>query len=81
MAKSDSDMSVAQFEELLDRYGPDLEIWPKEQAAGALALLSISQEAQNSLRFAQGIEKLAKASPTLKAPSSLVNRIMTKVKK
>nr|WP_321454733.1 hypothetical protein [uncultured Cohaesibacter sp.] len=81
MAKSDHSMSIEQFEELLDHYGSDLDRWPTESKADALALLSVSDEAQNSLRFMQGISKLAKASPAPKAPASLVNRIMSKVKK
>nr|WP_320143756.1 hypothetical protein [uncultured Cohaesibacter sp.] len=81
MAQSEGDMSIERFEELLDQLGPDLKNWPEEQVAAALALLSISQDAQDSLRLAASIPKLAKASPAPKAPASLVNRIMTKVKK
>nr|WP_319390757.1 hypothetical protein [uncultured Cohaesibacter sp.] len=80
MAKSEGYMSIERFEELLDQYGPDLTQWPEEQSSLALALLDQSEEAQLSLRFAASLSKLAKAAPAPKAPASLVNRIMTKIK-
>ncbi|WP_319411765.1 hypothetical protein [uncultured Cohaesibacter sp.] len=81
MAKSDGEMSIERFEELLDSYGPDLTNWPQDAQSAANGLLKRSAIARQKLQFDAAVARLAKEAPGPKAPSSLVNRIMTKVKK
>lgn len=75
------DMTTERFDALLDLHGPDLMNWPQEERASARQLLAHSELARKSLSLDMAIAKLLAAEPTPKAPSSLVDRIMNKVKK
>ncbi|WP_319498435.1 hypothetical protein [uncultured Cohaesibacter sp.] len=81
MVGSHGDMSIERFEELLDRYGADLENWPQDEASAARELMLGSDLARKKFQFVLSIIKLAGSAPAPKAPASLVDRIMSKVKK
>nr|WP_319515389.1 hypothetical protein [uncultured Cohaesibacter sp.] len=81
MAKSNGEMLIERFEELLDLYGPDMKTWPQEEIAAAKELMSKSELARTKYQFVLSIAKLADNAPRPKAPASLVDRIMGKIKK
>ncbi|PLW76449.1 hypothetical protein [Cohaesibacter celericrescens] len=81
MVKPEDDMTIEHFETLLDLYGSDLSVWPVLEGGVAKRLLENSQTARNSLQMSINIAKLIEAQPPLKAPASLIQRIMDKAKK
>src|SRR5690349_10469963 len=68
-------MDVGTFEDLIDRLGEDLSLWPDVQRAGALDLLASSAEARVLYDEARTLRQ-ALAGPPVRAPSGLADRIV-----
>lgn len=69
-------MTPAEFTDLLDRYGTDLEAWPVAERAQAQALLNKGPgEAWKQYRAAQFVEQLLK-QPVPEADQALMDRIL-----
>jgi len=68
-------MDVGTFEDLIDRLGEDLSLWPDAQRAAALELLASSAEARVLLEEARTLRR-ALAGPAVRAPSGLADRIV-----
>ena len=72
-------MTESDFEDLLDRHGADIALWPADQAHAANLLLARSAEARALREQAQNVETLlADALPEL-VPIGLKNRILAHV--
>lgn len=69
-------MTLAEFEDLIERLGEDLATWPSEQAAQALELLEVSPEARAIRRKARALRRAFDAAPTPQASAALVDRIL-----
>jgi hypothetical protein len=68
-------MDVTEFEELIDRLGEDLSLWPDDRRLPAEQLLAQSPAAQAVLEEARAL-RLALASPAVRAPAGLADRIV-----
>jgi hypothetical protein len=68
-------MDVTEFEELIDRLGEDLSLWPDDRRLPAEELLSRSSAAQALLEQARAL-RLALAAPPVRAPTGLADRIV-----
>lgn len=68
-------MDVTEFEELIDRLGEDLSLWPGDRRLLAEELLAHSSAAQALLEEAR-ILRQALASPAVRAPKGLADRIV-----
>ncbi|RXH25934.1 MULTISPECIES: hypothetical protein [Bradyrhizobium] len=68
-------MDVTEFEELIDRLGEDLSLWPDDRRAPAEELLACSPAAQAVLDEARTLRR-ALASPPVRAPAGLADRIV-----
>lgn len=68
-------MDVTEFEELIDRLGEDLSLWPDDRRLLAEELLAHSSAAQALLEEAR-ILRQALASPAVRAPKGLADRIV-----
>jgi hypothetical protein len=69
-------MDVTEFEDLIDRLGEDLSLWPEDRRLSAEQLLACSAEAQALLEEARALRR-ALAAPPVKAPAGLADRIVT----
>lgn len=68
-------MDVTEFEELIDRLGEDLSLWPDDRRLLAEGLLAHSSAAQALLEEARALRR-ALASPAVRAPKGLADRIV-----
>ena len=68
-------MDVGAFEDLIDRLGEDLSLWPDAQRVAALELLASSTEAR-VLHDEARILRQVLASPPVRAPVGLADRIV-----
>jgi hypothetical protein len=68
-------MHVEAFEDLIDRLGEDLSLWPDAQRVAALALLASSADARALHDEARALRE-ALAGPPVRAPAGLANRIV-----
>ena len=68
-------MDVGAFEDLIDRLGEDLSLWPDVQRVAALELLTSSAEARVLHDEARTLRQLL-ASPRVRAPAGLADRIV-----
>ncbi|MBR1130999.1 hypothetical protein [Bradyrhizobium iriomotense] len=68
-------MDVTEFEELIDRLGEDLSLWPDDRRLPAEALLAQSAAAQALLDEARALRQ-ALAAPPVRAPKGLADRIV-----
>lgn len=68
-------MDVSEFEELIDRLGEDLSLWPDDRRGLAEELLARSSAAQALLEEARAV-RLALAAPLVRAPAGLADRIV-----
>jgi len=68
-------MDVTEFEELIDRLGEDLSLWPDDRRVPAEELLARSSAAQALLEEARVLRQ-ALAAPPVRAPSGLADRIV-----
>lgn len=68
-------MDVTEFEELIDRLGEDLSLWPDDRRLPAEALLAQSPAAQVLLEQARALRH-ALAAPSVGAPKGLADRIV-----
>lgn len=71
-------MDETQFQDLVDRLGEDLALWPAEARAAAEVLLSVSEPARDMLRAAVAMRAAFKATPPVKAPRGLAARIVAR---
>lgn len=67
-------MDVTEFEELIDRLGEDLSLWPDDRRLPAEELLKHSSSAQALLEEMRALRQ-ALAAPSVRAPAGLVDRI------
>ncbi len=67
-------MDVTEFEELIDRLGEDLSLWPDDRRVPAEELLARSPAAQALLEEARTLRQ-ALAAPPVRAPAGLADRI------
>jgi len=68
-------MDVTEFEELIDRLGEDLSLWPDDRRLHAEELLARSSAAEALLEEAR-ILRRALAAPPMRAPAGLADRIV-----
>lgn len=68
-------MDVTEFEELIDRLGEDLSLWPDDRRVPAEELLARSSAAQALLEEARTVRR-ALAAPLVRAPAGLADRIV-----
>jgi hypothetical protein len=67
-------MDVTEFEELIDRLGEDLSLWPDDRRLPAEELLTRSSSAQALLEEMRALRQ-ALAAPPVRAPAGLADRI------
>lgn len=72
-------MDVTEFEELIDRLGEDLSLWPDDRRLPAEALLARSAAAQALLEEARALRQILSAPP-VRAPAGLADRIAAAAK-
>ncbi|MBB4369652.1 hypothetical protein GGD63_002442 [Bradyrhizobium sp. cir1] len=68
-------MDVTEFEELINRLGEDLSLWPDDRRLPAQELLARSSAAQALLDEARALRD-ALAAPAVRAPTGLADRIV-----
>jgi len=68
-------MDVGAFEDLIDRLGEDLSLWPDAQRVAALELLASSADARVLYDEARTLRQVL-ASPPVRAPAGLADRIV-----
>lgn len=71
-------MTLSDFQECVDRLGTDLSRWAPEVAISARVLLGQSARARQLLREGDEFNALFRATTPVKAPSGLVDRIMSR---
>lgn len=69
-------MDVAEFEDLIDRLGEDMSLWPEPQRVAAAQLLETSDQARTVLDAAEVLRR-ALSAPPIKAPAGLAERIVS----
>ena len=80
MKGTTKNMKFSQFEELVDRQGPNLESWNDDgDRDQALALLQTSAAAQAVLRNAQTVDRLTPKALFVPVPRGLERRIMNAI--
>ncbi|MBR0819535.1 hypothetical protein [Bradyrhizobium liaoningense] len=67
-------MDLTEFEELIDRLGEDLSLWPDDRRSPAEELMARSSAAQALLEEARVLRQ-ALAAPPVRAPKGLADRI------
>lgn len=72
-------MTLADFQDLLDRQGEDLSLWPTPQQQAAALLLETSEPARAALEEARQMRQ-ALAAPPVRAPAGLTDRIMQRIR-
>jgi hypothetical protein len=73
-------LNLADFQDLLDRLGEDISTWPAPQQQAAASLLEASEPARGVLEEAKLLRQ-ALASPQVRAPAGLTDRIMQAIRK
>ena len=73
-------MDVTEFEDLIDRLGEDLSLWPEDRRSSAEELLSHSADARALLDAARALRN-ALAAPPVRAPAGLADRIVAAAKR
>jgi hypothetical protein len=68
-------MDVGTFEDLIDRLGENLSLWPDAQRLAALELLASSADARVLHDEARTLRQVL-AAPPVRAPSGLADRIV-----
>ncbi|SEQ52363.1 hypothetical protein SAMN05428969_3358 [Devosia sp. YR412] len=74
-------MTLQDFQDALDSFGPRLELWPEDQAEAGYGMLDRSAEARAALAEAKTLDQRLDsllASP-IRAPSGMADRLMAKV--
>ena len=77
MAADTDRMTLPELEERLDRYGPDITVWPDAEKAAAQSLMDRSEYARRLMAEARALDRLLKR-PAPPAPAGLVDRIVAK---
>lgn len=70
-------LSLPAFEDLLDRWGDEIERWPAEWRTPARRLLAASAAARASLDEVRRLRELLRAAPPVQVPAGLLERILT----
>ncbi|MEK9278351.1 MULTISPECIES: hypothetical protein [unclassified Bradyrhizobium] len=73
-------MDVIEFEDLIDRLGEDLSLWPDDRRLPAEELLARSAAAQALLEEARTLRRALEASP-VRAPAGLADRVVAAAKR
>ena len=68
-------MDVSEFEDMIDRQGEDISLWPEAERLRALDLLASSDDARRLLDEARLLRQ-AMAAPAVRAPAGLADRIV-----
>jgi hypothetical protein len=72
-------MRIEEFEDLLDRHGEDLSVWPVLDRDSGLALLRCSQEARDLVEEARSLRHAFRTdSPPPATPPDLANRVVAR---
>ena len=71
-------MDVEEFEDLVDRLGEDVSLWPSPSRDAATVLLRQSAEARDIQARAKLMRRALAAAPAAKAPSGLADRIVAR---
>lgn len=71
-------MDETQFQDLVDRLGEHLALWPEQARTEAEALLSASEPAREILRQATALRTALTAASPIKAPGGLAARIIAR---
>lgn len=69
-------MQIDEFEDLLDRHGDNLAIWPAAEREAASALLKVSDEARELLEDARSLRAMFGGQEAVAAPAALASRIL-----
>jgi hypothetical protein len=72
-------MTLAEFQDLLDRQGEDLSLWSAPQQQAAALLLESSEQARAARDEARQLRQ-ALAAPPVRAPAGLTDRIMQRIR-
>ncbi|MGY8667546.1 hypothetical protein Q3C01_35045 [Bradyrhizobium sp. UFLA05-109] len=73
-------MDITEFEDLIDRLGEDLSLWPEDRRSPAEELLAHSADARALLEAARALRN-ALAAPPVRAPAGLADRIVAAAKR
>ncbi|WP_027524691.1 hypothetical protein [Bradyrhizobium sp. Ec3.3] len=73
-------MDITEFEDLIDRLGEDLSLWPEDRRSSAEELLGHSADARALLESAHALRN-ALATPPVRAPAGLADRIVAAAKR
>lgn len=79
MSKDPKNMSLLDFEDCIDRFGPDLSTWPGDRACLAKVLIEKNDQARQIHEEAEQLRKLFKQSASVKAPAGLADRIFSQI--
>ena len=71
-------MDLAEFEDMLDRYGDDMGRWTPERRTAAEHLLTTSPEARTAFRRARALARQFADEPRITAPVDLSARILAR---
>lgn len=69
-------MKFEEFEDLLDRFGEDLTVWPASAREAGTELLRNSAEARRILEEATALRRVMAAAEPVRAPAGLADRIV-----
>jgi hypothetical protein len=69
-------LSLPAFEDLLDRWGDEIERWPAEWHAPARQLIAANAAARASLEESRRLRELLRDAPPVQAPPGLLDRIL-----
>lgn len=74
-------MTLERFTDLLDAYGADLDLWPQNERAAAIALLAALPEARDAQRRAANEDALllGAALPEIEPSDALRQRVLAQV--
>jgi hypothetical protein len=73
--ETDSGTSILDFQDQIDRFGEDLNAWPRDKRRSAQALLRQSEHARQIIDRARQLRALLSVS-AVEAPAGLRDRIM-----
>lgn len=70
------EMTVAEFEDLLDRWGAEIDAWPLDERAAAGRLIEGSEDAGEAYKRAQYLAAVMRQAPPVLASPELKARIL-----
>jgi hypothetical protein len=69
-------MKLEEFEDLLDRFGEDLTVWPASARKAGRELLRNSGDARRIMQEARALRQAMAAAEPVRAPAGLADRIV-----